>query len=686
MSILFSITTFLSAFLLMMIQPIFAKKLLPWFGSAPTAWLSVIWFFQGALFFGYLYAYMLNRLKNPWHQSIVHSGLMLACCAFIPIEPHVFNNLDNLWQPVAILTVLSASILLPTLLICSSSPLLQSWYARQHQGDLPYRYYAVSNLGSLLGIFAFPLFLEPLFGLTRLFSVWSGLFVVLLLCLTGCMVLSFPKTYGKTKPAEVSVPVSKENHPTLQRFGFWILLSFLSSALLLGTTQIMLQNVLSFPLLWIIPLALYLISFICIFGWPKTGYRPLWLMVFTLVAAIVLSLPSHHHLTLIHQLIVYSVLLFSGCMICHDALNQSKPAPAYLTQFYLAIAFGGMIGGLFVDLIAPLIFIEWWDFYVPVLLILSFAGFQYLNQQFSDLTRTIAMGSWTLVSFAFMGILAFHYLQMDEGVIYQHRNFYGRCEITEIKDPDGVIQRTLRHGAIMHGQQFLTPGKRQQPSSYFSLQSGVGMAVHYLRQQHPEKAIKVGVVGLGTGTIAALMAPNESLHFYECDPDIVKIAQEKFTYLRECPANIDVILGDGRLSLQKAYDQQQLGHYDLLAIDAFNGDAIPMQLITLEAIKLYLAHLDNNGIVAFHISSRYLDLYPTLQAAAKVANVYAFLTHNSSNYKKGISSSEWVLLSRDPNLGVYLYQNNALFFRQERQDAPWTDDFSYILSAIKWHM
>lgn len=680
-TILYSIATFLSAYLLFVIQPILAKKLLPWFGSSPNAWLSVILFFQAALLLGYLYAFLMSRMGSLTRQGIIQSVLILFCCLLLPIHLSVPNQLIALWPPIAIASVLALHVLFPVLLLSSASPLLQSWYCEQTQSTYPYYLYALSNAGALLGLFTFPFILEPFWGLSTLLQGWSYLFIILMISVLGCYLLA----KKQARNLETPPPSTLADRPNMRSIGIWFTAAFLGNALLFSATQLLLQNVLSFPLLWIIPLALFLIAYILTFGWPKTAVIPLWLGLFTLTTILVLAVPSHHHLTLRDQLIVYAILIFSGCMVCQGTLIRYKPHPKFLTHFYLLIALGGVMGGLFVNLLAPLVFIEWWDFYLPLLGIVAFGGLLYCRQYFTGIPLKIAYGSSGAVTLALTALLFMQINRTQEGIIYQHRNFFGRCDVTESLSPDQSWQRTLRHGYIMHGQQFLDPAKKHIPTSYFSEKSGIGLALQYCREKNAGQ-LKSGIIGLGTGTLAALMRPHDQIHFYECDKDVITLAKKWFTYLEDTPANLIITLDDGRLALQKAYDQNQLEQFNILVIDAFNGDSLPTHLITLEALQLYLAHLQSDGILAINISNRYIDLYPQLQAAAKALDQYAYLTHSSAEPRHAISAAEWVLISPDPSLGVYLYQKSALFFRPERQQEVWTDDFNYLLSAIKWHL
>ncbi len=680
----FSLSIFLSAFLLFIIQPLLAKKLLPWFGGSPAVWLSIVLFFQSALLIGYLYAYFLTKITRLNTQVFIHLSLLLLSLLFIPLNPLEEIATLSLWHPIAIIAVLSTTLLLPGIIISASSPLFQYWYCQCYQTDFPYRYYALSNFGSLLGLLAFPFVLEPLLGLNIQLSIWSGLYLLYIVSSTFCLMVVARQAKLQHKE---TVIVQEKLAPL--KVAFWIALTLLSCALLLTTTQVMLQNVASFPLLWVIPLALYLITFIITFSYPKVYYRPLWLGVYTLLCASVFYFSSHHKLMLSAQISIYASLLFSGCMICHGELIRSKPSKQHLTTFYLAIAFGGVIGGLFINIFAPIFFNEWWDFYLVLLAIFGFgAVLSCQSVQPRSINHFVRISS-CMMGFMGLSVLLYSHLRhIHEDIIYHHRNFFGAFEVADRnKDLGEYHYRALYNGNILHGQQFLTAHKQTMATSYYSVGSGIGHALTYqrlLKNQAPfNQGLRVGVIGLGSGTIATLTENGDFLRFYEIDPDIHKIARKYFSYLDNAKAAIDVTIGDGRLKLAQAL---KIGseNYDVLAIDAFNGDAIPVHLLTLEAMQIYLSHLAPNGILAFHVSSRYIDLYPPLQALASKLNLYAFITYNDEDRSNAIYTSEWVLITRRPELGAYLYQEKALSFHAERMENIWTDDFNYLLSVIRW--
>lgn len=682
----FSLSIFLSAFLLFMVQPLLAKKLLPTFGGSPSVWLCIVVFFQITLLMGYLYAFFLTKLSKPTLQALIHFLILGTSLIFLPLTPLGSVN-NDLWGPIGVFSMLSTSVLLPILVISSTSPLLQHWYCRAYQTDFPYRYYALSNLGSLLGLLTFPFIIEPYVGLHTQLLGWSLFYGGFIVSCLFCLVIAAKQTI-----AAKSIPLNpiKDSSVNKKTILIWLLLTALSCALLLSTTQLMMQNIVGFPLLWLIPLTLYLLSFILTFSYPKTYYRPLWISLYSILACGILLLSSHHQLLLSIQLLVFALLLFSGCMICHGELIRLKPHPHHLTFYYLIIALGGVLGGLFVNVLSPMLFNEWWDFYLSLLGIMILLGVVHFYYP-----KKVLSGKWIWLEYGWIGILfiistllCYQLIKNREDVIINHRNFFGKSEIIERNPNSFLHQRLLRNGKIIHGHQFLAPEKRHMATTYFSPQSGIGLAMGFERQRKIEhalvhKGLHIGVIGLGTGTIAALGQIGDFIRFYEIDPDIHKMAKQYFSYLDNSPAVTEVTIDDGRIALTKALQSGPL-NFDIIAIDAFNGDAIPLHLLTLEAMKVYLSHLKPDGIIAFHISSRYVDLYPPLEALAHHLGLYSYIAHNLPDDHNWVFSAEWVLMSRKTDIGLYLFQHGALAFNDKRMNKVWTDDHNYLLSVVKW--
>lgn len=678
----FSISIFLSALLLFIIQPLLAKTLLPLFGGSPAVWLSNLVFYQMTLLLGYAYAYFVTKLPRFSWQAILHVSLLALSLLVLPITPASELSALSWWQPLTVFAVLSSTLLIPVMALSATGPLLQYWYYQSYHSDFPYRYYALSNFGSLLGLFAFPLLLEPFFGLKAQLLWWSIGYGLFLITCSSCAVITFKKNHA------MNVIVKPKSRILKKALLTWLLLTALSSALLLTTTQVMLQSIIGFPLLWVIPLALYLISYIIIFYQPRWYSRSVWVSLFLILSAFIFYLPTHHQLTLLVQIVAFALLLLCGCMICHGEIYLSKPDKDHLTFYYLMMALGSVIGGLFVNLVSPLIFNESWDFYGTILAIFLYVIAVPIFK--AAKSGTLLYRSLLPLSlFVFVGLIALINLNFKKthvDLIYTQRNFLGKFEVAE-RDKGGEYHlRMLRNGNILHGQQYMDPSFRNVATTYYNQKSGLGLAIDFLRYNNinTQNRLRIGAIGLGAGTIATLAYKGDYVRFYELDPDIEKVANKYFSFLAESPAQTEVIIDDGRLALTKEWEQHGSQNFDIIAVDAFNGDAIPFHLLTIEAFKVYLNHLKPNGILAFHISSRYVDLYPPLQALATELGLSAYVSNYSPKNERWISQSEWLLISRQPDIGLFLFNRGAINFRFARMTDIWTDDYNYLLPIMRW--
>lgn len=678
----FSISIFLSALLLFIIQPLLAKTLLPLFGGSPAVWLSNLVFYQMTLLLGYAYAYFVTKLPRFSWQAILHTSLLAMSLFLLPITPASELSQLNLWQPLTVFAVLSATLLVPVMILSATGPLLQHWYYQSYQSDFPYRYYALSNFGSLLGLFAFPLMLEPFFGLKVQLVWWSIGYGLFFITCSTCAAITAKKNHA------VNISIKPRTRIANKALLSWLLLTALSSALLLTTTQVMLQSIIGFPLLWVIPLALYLISYIIIFYQPRWYARSVWVPLFLALSAFIFYLPTHHQLTLLIQIVAFALLLLSGCMICHGEIYLSKPDKDHLTFYYLMMALGSVIGGLFVNLVSPLIFNESWDFYGTILAIFFYIiafPIAKASQSGSKFYRTLLPLS-LFVFAGLIGLIHYNFKKTHADLIYTQRNFMGRFEVAERQPGEQDHTRMLRNGNILHGQQYMDPSFSNVATTYYNRKSGLGLAIDYLRYNNinTQNRLRIGAIGLGAGTIAALAYKGDLVRFYELDPDIAEVAKKYFTFLMESPAQTEVVIDDGRLALTKEWEKNGSQQFDIIVVDAFNGDAIPFHLLTMEAFNIYLNHLKPNGILAFHISSRYVDLYPPLQALATELDLSAYLSNYAPKNERWVSQSEWLLISRQPDIGIFLFNHGALNFRLGRMADIWTDDYNYLLPIMRW--
>jgi hypothetical protein len=671
-------TIFFGAFFLFQVEPLIAKAIIPWFGGSAQVWTTCLLFFQVGLLCGYLYAHLLSEHVPPVWQMRVHIGLLVLSLVTLPIFPAEYWKPEGSESPLLmILGLLTTTIGLPFFLLSATNPLVQSWLARS-QNKAPYQLFALSNFGSMLALLSYPLLVEPTLPLHIQVWTWSigyGLFVVL------CSTTAFRYSTGETTPLRETAEVPGEA-PTWTERGLWFGLAAFPSALLLAVTNFLLANVAAIPLFWIIPLALYLLSFIVAFGSLRWYWRGLWYEAFAVaILAMIIGLSGVVSLNDYRFLPLFTLCLFVACLVCHGELASMRPKPRYLTSYYLIISAGGAFGGLFVAAIAPLVFIANFELQIIVPLtgaiMIAAAWWRYRatkRPNLRDMVFTVAMA---LLSGATSYMAVYTYRDLQRSVLLA-RNFYGSLRVTDMafSSPD-LARRQLLNGSIDHGEQFTSPEKRREPLTYYSRISGVGITLDELAKEGP---LKVGVVGLGTGTIAAYCRPGDTYRFYEINPVVPEIARNQFTYLSDCPTGPTIALGDARLSMEAEESQQ----FDVLAIDAFVSDAIPVHLLTREANAVYWRHLKPDGVLAVHVSNRYVDLEPIVGQGAKESGKEARIVSNPSDLIAGISGSTWVLVTSRPGF----FEKESLK-NSERVPVPadfqaWTDDYTNLWRVFRF--
>jgi spermidine synthase len=670
---LFALTIFASAFLLFLVQPIVAKQILPWFGGSAAVWTTCLVFFQTTLLAGYAYADLSIRRLAPRTQVRVHVALLLLSLAVLPIVPGAFWKPGGDENPIwLILGLLTATIGLPYFLLSTTSPLLQAWFARRYPGRNPYRLFALSNVASLLALLGYPFLLEPWVATRMQAWGWSAgyaLFVAL------AVVAAISSLKGEnTAPAAAMVEAdADEAAPTLARQALWCALAGTGSVLLLAVTNHITQNIAAVPLLWIVPLTLYLLTFILCFdgrGWYKRDIMLAMLSAALGVMAWTLADPALTHELQI-QVGVFCVGLFLACMFCHGELVRLKPAPRYLTRFYLMVSLGGALGAVVVGILAPLLLPA--DFELGGALV--FCTLLLLWQVRREPPVYGVLGLVALV--VTIGCSIWAVTEFYRSTIVTGRNFYGVLRVQEVSAANSDHRRQLIHGNIMHGKQYLEGDLKTQPTSYYTRDSGIGRLLESL---HPRKdPIKVGVIGLGAGTLAAYGSKGDVYRFYDINPEIVAIAKRDFTYLGSSDATIELPLGDARLKLERDAPQQ----FDVLAVDAFSSDAIPVHLITREAVEIYLKHMKPDGVIAFHVTNRYLDLVPVVEGIAHALDLHA-LWITDTGADPLANSSSWVLIARDPVRLNHPRLTEASSAIDARRDwRVWTDDFNNLLQVLK---
>jgi hypothetical protein len=646
------------------VQPLIAKQILPWFGGSAGVWTTCLVFFQSVLLAGYAYADWTTRL-GARRQALIHVLLLAASLATLPIIASSGWKPQGGEQPIArILLLLVATIGLPYFLLSTTTPLLQSWYWRRFHAAVPYRLFALSNFASLLALLGFPLLFEPAFDLKQLGWGWSFLFAAfaLLCAATAWMSMNGVESQATRRRAE---PV------LLRRQLQWLALSAMGSVMLLAVTNHITQNVSSVPFLWVVPLALYLVTFILAFDHPRWYLRPAFLALLALLApAMAWYIPS---LDLAVAAPVYLAGMFAACMVCHGELALLKPDPAHLTRFYLMMSLGGALGAVLVAIAAPLALPGYFELGIALVLLTVLLLFRV-----SGLLRVAGL-LVALLTALFVVRGASDY---TDGVRVMERDFYGVVRTVDHSSP--VPYRSMYHGAIMHGGQLLGDSFRNTPADYFSPGSGYGRVFASLRDMRPRQPLNVGVIGLGAGVLAAWMEPGDSLAFYEISPRVVDIARREFTFLADTPARTEIIMGDGRLSLEREPPRG----YDVLGIDAFSGDSIPMHLVTREAMAIYVKHLKPDGVIVFQATNRFVDLLPVIQGLAAEFGMEAVNVADEPVAESGpeywYSSTDQVIVTRNRRLLDWPHVAAAAEEIEPRPDLPlFTDSHHNLLRILK---
>lgn len=683
--LLFAITVFLGAFLLFQVQPLLGRYILPWFGGGPSVWTSCMLFFQALLLGGYAYAHGIASRLSPRNQGRLHIAVLGLSLLALPIDPdaEVWSGtvFEDPTETILLLLLVTAG--LPYLMLSATSPLVQRWFDLALPGRSAYRLYALSNAGSLLALLSYPLIVEPTLGVRTQGVIWSWTYALFVVTCSAC---AWKATQNQPEPAE-SPQASASSAagaaiPPAQLL-LWLALSACGSTLLLATTNQMSQEIAVVPFLWILPLSLYLLSFILTFESDR-WYRPKiygYLLALAIPGACA-AMAAGGLLPLEAQIMLFSLALFAGCMSCHGELAAARPPAAQATIFYLVIATGGAIGGVVVALLAPRLFAGYWEY--P----LALAACCLLT-----LISWVRAGAWTpalrpeamrgppaaiLVALFTVGY-AFS-MQASEPSVAVARNFYGVLRVSEAEDGNGRF-RILTHGRTEHGTQYLDAKRRFAATTYFGPQSGAALALENNRERAAGRPLNIGVVGLGAGTLAAYGKPGDQVRFYEINPEVVSVARSHFTYLSDSPAHVEVVVGDARIRLE-AEIEEELPLFDVLIVDAFSSGAIPIHLLTAEAGEVYARRLTESGELVFHISNRFLDLEPVLQGMAEHLGMTAIRTDSEADPSIGASESVWMVLTRDE---AFLSQPAVQARATTLSGTPlrWTDSFAGLWQAMR---
>ena len=673
--LVYAVTIFLSAFLLFQVQPLIAKFILPWFGGSAAVWSAALLFFQLVLLAGYFYAYIVIRYLKPKRQFWVHAGLLAAALVTLPIIPSPAFKATGGGDPTArILLLLAATVGLPYTLLSATSPLLQAWYVRTRQGAVPYRLFALSNFGSMLALLSYPTLVEPRMALHRQAVVWSWGFAAFAVV---CVAAAWRSKDGIDL---ARVDSGDEAAPALSEKFLWIGLAACASILLLAVTSHLTQNVAPIPLLWVVPLSLYLLSFILCF--ESDRLYPRWLFLPLLAVALGVftwGITLYENNVPIKRLIpALCGALFVCCMVCHGELSRRRPHPRYLTQFYLMVSVGGAVGGLFVAFVSPRLFRDYLE--LPVAMVGCAALVTWVLWP-----RALWMRAGLVLATAgFTGYLGYTAVKKDRLYVRSVRNFYGVMHVRDDDtDANGVpAERVLVHGTIDHGTQLKEDTKGRITTSYFGYTSGVNRAIRGLRKERG--ALRLGILGLGAGVTATLANAGDTLHYYEINSLVQDVAWHQFGFLKGCPAEVQILMGDARLVLEQIPSE----NLDFLAMDAFSSDAVPMHLLTREAFRLYSRHLKPDGVLAVHISNRYLDLKPVVAQGMTDMGWHGRVIEDDGFDQPYYTGTTWVILAANEKFfDTPFFQGDGSSIIKPLLPKPgfqgWTDDFSNIITIIK---
>jgi spermidine synthase len=736
--VLFALTLLVSALLQFWMEPMFAKMILPMLGGAPSVWNTCVVFYQALLLAGYIYAHMITTWLGVRWQTIFHVGVLLLVFITLPISaakgwtPPVSSN-PSLW----LFLLLVVSVGLPFFVISATAPLLQKWFtftAHPSAKD-PYFLYSASNLGSMIGLLGYPLIIEAYLPLPSQAKAWSVSYFLLAGMISACAIIALKSSRIGITHLNSEITDASPRPRVTQRIR-WVLLAFVPSSLLLGVTNYITTDIAQVPLLWIIPLALYLITFILVFAPKPVLSHKLMVRVqpFLLIPLGVLFYWGFTNIVAWPFIPFHLLAFFVTATVCHGEIAYSRPSTQYLTEFYLWISAGGVLGGLFNTLVAPLAFNtlaeyplmivlacllrpfldserskpyeRWLDIALPLAMVIIFGMSKIGLKHFLPLEDTYATIQLTLIILisCLMGALCYSYRSRPirfglgigafmlvgflwtgerDQVLYRERNFFGIHKVL-YDDSEGGFN-LLFHGTTLHGAQSLNPARRSEPLTYYHRTGPLGQ-VFSLLLKNPSNA-RIASIGLGVGTIACYATPGQQWTFYEIDPAVERIARDPryFTFLNNCLGKVAVVLGDARVSLEKAPDF----YYNLIVLDAFSSDAIPMHLITRESVKLYLTKLAGDGILAFHISNRYLNLRAVLANLARDANLICVVRDDmelsEAEKKAKKAPSTWIVMAR-PTFDLTKLANDERWKSLSGivKARLWTDDFSNILSVFIW--
>ena len=657
MNLIFCLVSLLGAFLLFQVQPVISKFILPWFGGSPGVWTTCMLFFQVLLFGGYGYAHFLAS-KRPRTQALVHGFALLLAALCLPIEPDAALQPSGNEEPVArILWLLLRTVGLPYLVLAATSPLLQVWFSHQFPNRSPWRLYSLSNIGSLAALLTYPVLIETRWTDQEQTRIWSWTFVLFALLMGVCAWSNRVRPEVITPEGDAHpLAATHEGQPTWRRRALWLLMPAFASVMLLATTNHLCQNVAVIPFLWIAPLSLYLVSFIICFDHPRWYLRTAWAAATLVLILLTSAIYNVDEISVgfVTELVVLLGAMFGICMVCHGELARLKPGTRHLTSYYLHMSAGGAVGGLTVSLVAPLIFNTFFEW--PLSLVLGFLMVSWVILRALDL-RGVVRVAWIITCLALCGVLVHWEMNYGERLV-RHRDFYGLLSVAEHEDEEShEIVRSFISGTIRHGRQDMREGHRRDQLSYYHADAGSGIALKHAMAQ-PDA--RVGVVGMGAGCVAAYGEKGQTFRFYELNPAAEKLALKWFTFVSDLQARggkYEIALGDARLTLKHEPPQ----NYDLLMLDAFSGDSVPMHLLTIEAFRMYLTHLKPNGVIVANVTNRAVNLAPVLGRIADELGLHHVRIAHIPTEDVYLYPTDYVLISSD----------EAFIRAQKASEPPW---------------
>ncbi|MCB0272821.1 MAG: fused MFS/spermidine synthase [Bdellovibrionales bacterium] len=655
-------------------------------------------FFQMGLLLGYFYAHVLATKLPPKRQVILHLVLLTLSLVLMPIGVPKNWHPDTLSMPsVEIFCLLSVAVGIPFILLSASGPLLQHWFASTQPNQSPFRLYAVSNLGSLIALVSYPFLIEPMFTIKTQAFVWSGGYVVLLVFFAVC-----GRAFYKKNSVDASTEFIVQNASAVKTSDkiLWVALAACGSTLLLAITNQISQNIAVVPFLWILPLTIYLITFIICF--ERDAWYQRYIMLVLVLVSLGFLVPmmfeefSDEWNSIVYQICVYSFALFTCCMVCHGELARSRSSVKNLTTFYLYVALGGAVGGVFVTIVSPLLFSGYWELHIGLVTTLLLVGLCMYREQKNfrkPVQKYFFFTLWPILTTALMAALMIQVGSIRETSLYVNRSFFGVIFVEQwtTEAPMPMYVRGLSHGSIQHGVQYMNPTFDNLATTYYGPYSGSGLALRH----HPKRSasdvhdrgLTIGAVGMGVGTISMYTNEQDQLRYYEINPEVENIAKKYFRYLANGKAKTQIVLGDARISLEHELDENKSNKFDVLVLDAFSGDSIPVHLLTEEAFDIYNQHLADDGIIAIHISNRYLDLRPVMIAPAKKLGMQMYWVENF-NLQWFELQSDWIILTRNSDFvqAAKLQPYESLVRKEDLPQFHWTDDYSNLFAVIDWKL